>query len=88
MNEKLTRIKIRLDVPDSTIDYYRFQERWENEGGAIVIKTREDLIPGNKIPFTPGETFRVVSGSIDLVDGHFYYIAEIEKVHEEHPAVT
>lgn len=86
MNTKYKQVRIKLDIPQSTIDYYRFQERWENEGGAIVIKSKEDLIPGDKIPFTPGETFRVVSGRIDLVNDNFYYIAEIEHVKVKLPA--
>lgn len=88
MNSQSKQIRIKLDIPQSTIDYYRFQERWENEGGAIVIKTKEDLIPGEKIPFTPGETFRVLNGRIDLIDDHFYYIADIQKVPESLKTVS
>jgi hypothetical protein len=83
MSEKTSKIKIKLDIPESTIDYYRFQERWENEGGAISIRSKEDLIPGNKIPFVPGDFFRVINGSIDLIDNRFYYIAEIQKVSDK-----
>ncbi|PWN06539.1 hypothetical protein [Rhodohalobacter mucosus] len=78
----MKRIKIKLNVPESTVEYYHLMEQWENEGGAIPVKSKEDLIPGDKIPFSEGDTFRVVSGSIDLIDEAFYYIVDVEPVSE------
>ena len=76
----MKRIKIKLDVPESTVAYYRLMEQWENEGGAIPVKTKEDLIPGDEIPFSAGDTLRVASGSIDLIDDAFYYIVDIDLI--------
>lgn len=76
----MKRIKIKLDVPESTVDYYHLMEKWENEGGAIPVKSKEDLIPGDKIPFSAGDTLRVASGSIDLIDDAFYYIVDVDLV--------
>lgn len=78
----MKRIKIKLDVPESTVAYFRLMERWENEGGSIPVKSKEDLISGDQIPFSVGDTFRVTSGSIDLRDGAFYYIVDIELLSE------
>ena len=78
----MKRIKIKLDVPESTVAYYRLMEQWENEGGAIPVRSKEDLIPGDQIPFSAGDTIRAASGSIDLVDDAFYYIVDIEIISE------
>lgn len=78
----MKRIKIKLDVPESTVAYFRLMDRWENEGGSIPVKSKEDLISGDQIPFSVGDTFRVTSGSIDLMDGAFYYISDIEILSE------
>ena len=77
----MKRIKIELDIPKSTTAYYRLQDRWENEGGNPV-KSKEDLLPGDQIPFSPGDTFRVESCSIKLVNDVFYYIVDIEPISE------
>ncbi len=74
----MVQIKIKLDVSEGTHAYYRLQEQWENEGGAVAIKSEEDLVPNRNIPFVPGDTFRVLNTSLDLVNENFYYIAEIE----------
>lgn len=79
----MIQIKIKLDVPESTITYYRLQEQWENEGGAIAIFSKEDLIKEDIIPFLPGEKIRVINGTIDLMENDFYYIADIEKISEK-----
>lgn len=79
----MIQIKIKLDVPESTITYYRLQEQWENEGGSIAILSKDDIIQENIIPFLPGEKIRIINGSIDLLDDHFYYIADIEKISEK-----
>ncbi|HKL14005.1 MAG TPA: hypothetical protein VJ915_00145 [Balneolaceae bacterium] len=76
----MKRIKIRLDVPESTVDYYHLMEQWENEGGAIPVKSKEDLIPGDQIPFSAGDTIRIVSGSVDLIEDAFYYIVDMDLV--------
>jgi hypothetical protein len=80
MSERTSRIMIKLDIPESIIDYYCLHERWENEGGAISTLPIEDLIPRDKIPFAPGDYFRIIDSRIDLIDHRFYYIAEIQKV--------
>jgi hypothetical protein len=74
----MKRINIKLDIPEATIAYYRLQDQWENEGGSIPVKSKEDLIPGDKLPFSPGDTFRVAACSIDLIDDAFYYIVDID----------
>jgi hypothetical protein len=83
MDERISKINIKPDVPENTIDYFRLQEQWENEGGAISIRLKEDLIPGDKIPFTPGESFKVIHATIDLIDDHFFYIVDIQHISEE-----
>ncbi len=76
----MKRIKIKLDVPESTMDYYHLMEQWENEGGAIPVKSKEDLIPSDRIPFSAGDTIRIASGSIDLIEEAFYYIVDVDLV--------
>ena len=76
----MKRIKIRLDVPKSTVNYHHLMEQWENEGGAIPVTLKEDLIPNNQIPFSAGDTIRIVSGSIDMIDDKFYYIVDLDLV--------
>lgn len=76
----MKRIKIKLDVPESTVDYYHLMEQWENEGGAIPVKSKQNLIPGDQIPFSAGDTIRIVSGSIDLINDEFYYIVDVDLV--------
>lgn len=76
----MKRIKIRLDVPESTVDYYHLMEQWENEGGAIPVRSKEDLIPSDQIPFSAGDTIRIVSGSVDLIEDEFYYIVDVDLV--------
>jgi hypothetical protein len=83
MNERTIRIKIKLDIQESTIEYIRLQEEWENEGGAFVPRSGEGLVPGSKIPFAPGDRFRVVNSAIDLINSHFYYIADIQKISDD-----
>jgi len=79
----MVRIKIKLDASEGTLAYNRLQEQWENEGGAVSIRSNVDLVLGDKIPFTPGDTFRILSGRMDFIDDDFYYIAEIEKIPDE-----
>ena len=82
MKSSIKQIKIKLNVPETIIAYFRLQEKWENEGGAIRIMSKDDLIPDEKIPFAPGELFRVLSASIELIDDTFYYIVNVETVPE------
>lgn len=76
----MRQIRIKLNAPESTIGYYRLQEQWENEGGAIRVRHGEEFLPDELIPVKPGEYFRVVDGVVDLIDDSFYYIVNIEKV--------
>ena len=82
----MKRINIKLDIPESPVAYYHLMEQWENEGGAVPVKSKENLITGDKIPFSEGDTFRVASGSIDLKDDAFYYIVDIDLVSESDAA--
>ena len=80
---KMIRIKIKLDVPESPMSYFRLQEQWENEGGTTDIKSRDELVPDHKIPFTPGDYLRIVNGNIDLINDDIYYIADVEIVEDK-----
>jgi hypothetical protein len=71
-------LKIKLDISPKTAEYIRLQEQWENEGGAITV--RSDVKPALNIPLQPGEHFKVVGGHIHFEDGSCYYIAEVEKL--------
>ncbi len=82
MDTEIKQLKIKLDVPDGTIAYYRLQQQWENEGGAVKILSKESLVPAEKLPFTAGDCFRVIGGSVDLIDEEFYYIVDIEIITE------
>jgi 5-hydroxyisourate hydrolase-like protein (transthyretin family) len=82
MDTENKQLKIKLDLPEGTIAYYRLQQQWENEGGAVKILPKENLVPAGKLPFTTGDYFRVISGSVDLIDEEFYYIVDVEIITE------
>ncbi len=71
-------LKIKLDVSPKTAEYFRLQEQWENEGGAITVNS--DVRLALNIPLQPGDHFKVVDGNIQFEDGNCYYLAEIEKL--------
>jgi hypothetical protein len=78
MSDSTRYLKIKLDIPESTMAYNRVLKQWEDEGGAVPVRTSEDLVPGCHVPFTPGECFRVIRARIDLSGDEFFYIADIE----------
>lgn len=70
-------LKIKLNVPKSVVDYFRLQQVWENEGGAISALSNTSPGDDVNLPLQPGTTFKVVSGQFEVEDDTLYYIAEI-----------
>lgn len=83
MEEKSKILKIKLDVPERTVDYFRVQENWENEGGSTQVYSKISHFPDDTIPLQPGDQFKVLNGTIERIDNNLFYIAEIEKVNEK-----
>lgn len=74
------QLKIKLDLPADTAKYYKLQEQWENEGGSTSDQPVTMSLPEIHPPLTTGDTFQVISGTIDLIDDELFYIANIRKV--------
>ncbi len=74
------QLKIKLDLPQKTAGYYKLQEQWENEGGAIIVDHTTDIIPEAKLPFRAGEAFQVIDGAIDIEDDEIFYIVNVQSI--------
>lgn len=77
MQSNTFQIKIKMDVPNSVIEYLKLQQIWENEGGAL--KKRDHTLQEYNlcIPLSSGNSFRVVCGYMDLEADSLYYIAKL-----------
>jgi len=53
---------------------------------AVKILSKQNLIPGDKLPLTTGDCFRVINGKIDLINEEVYYIVDIEIIPENRKA--
>ena len=73
-------LKVKLDVPKSVIEYFRLQQVWENEGGAILTIPEASFDHEIHIPLNPGDSFKVVSGKLAVEDNSLYFVAEVIKV--------
>jgi hypothetical protein len=79
----MIQIRIKIDVPESTIAYYRLQKQWENEGGATAYTIDDEKIPNIKVPLEKGDIFRVLGGVTDFENGEIIFTADIQKIKQE-----
>ena len=80
MESNIQQLKIKLGFSKGTTKYYQLQEQWENEGGAPKDQPENSPMPEIVPPIKEGDYFRVISGSIDLIEDDLFYIAYIQKV--------
>lgn len=83
METNTIQISIKLDNPDSIKEYDNLQNQWENEGGSTQPSSIETMLPDGILPLKPGEVFKVISGTIERMDDHLFYVADIEKIKEK-----
>ncbi|PKD44056.1 hypothetical protein [Rhodohalobacter barkolensis] len=74
------QLRIILDVPKQTAAYYKLQQKWENEGGAIAVDRSTDILEEANLPFRAGEAFQVIDGEIEIKDEEVIYIVNVQKV--------
>ncbi|MDZ7717663.1 MAG: hypothetical protein U5K72_02440 [Balneolaceae bacterium] len=79
MKSEIQIIKIKLDVPDSVIEYFQREQQWENEGGAIPRNEEAELEHDIQVPLKPGISYFVMDGRLDIDGDHLYYIADIHQ---------
>lgn len=79
MKSDIQTIKIKLDVPDKVIEYFRLEQQWENEGGAILRNQEAELEHEIEIPLKPGLTYYIQDGQFEVEDNHLYYVANIRQ---------
>lgn len=78
MNSSTKVIRIKLEAPTDSAEYYKSLQQWENEGGRP--DSLKDTFPFLNFPFHPGETFHVQNVHINMENDEFYYVAEIKNV--------
>lgn len=79
MKTNINQLKIRLDISEDAVQYYKLQEKWENEGGATINQAVETYLPENQIQLKIGEYFRVLDSRIELIDDEVFYIVDVQK---------
>lgn len=78
MKYSTKKIRIKLDIPSDSVEYYKSLQQWENEGGRP--NSLRDSYPSLNLPFYPGDTIQIKDVHINVEDNEFYYVAEIENV--------
>lgn len=82
----MIQVKIVLELPTDIIETIRLEEQWENEGGTASNNIMDEWISKNKLPLSPGDCFKVVSGEIEQTENQVYYIVNLEpfkaEIHE------
>lgn len=87
MNKKavkaMIQAKILLDLPSDMIETLRLEEQWENEGGSASNNIMDEWISETPLPFSPGDSFKVVSGRVEEINNQFFYSVSLEKIETE-----
>lgn len=81
----MVQAKILLDLPSDLNETVRLEEQWENEGGSASNNIMDEWISETPFPFSPGDSFKVVSGHIEEINNQFFYSVKLERIETEVP---
>lgn len=76
---EIQQIKIKLDVPKKVVEYFKLEQQWENEGGAVPHNRDTELENDIRVPLKPGLCFYVMDGRFEVEDGCLLYVADIHQ---------
>ena len=80
------QLRIRLDITEEAMRYYKLQEQWENEGGATINQAVKPNLPENQLRLKTGDHFQVLESRIELINDEIFYILEVQKEGVEKPS--
>jgi hypothetical protein len=67
--------RIKIALRPMTKEEFAGLDQWENEGGS---PPSEDAMSLLQSPIKPGESFKIVKGSIIHENGYCFFVADIE----------
>lgn len=68
--------RIKIVLRPMTKEEFKGLDQWENEGGL----PSDDDLSFSQSPIKPGESFKIVKGSIIHENGYCFFVADIEKL--------